>query len=60
MNLIERNPARNIPVRQPEKSRIDLSHYVLGSGQIGWLMPVGWYEIVPGDSLRLQSNVRID
>ena len=60
MNLIERNPARRIPVKRPEKSRIDLSHYVMGSGQIGWLMPVGHYEIVPGDSLSLKSNVRID
>jgi len=60
MNLIERNPARRIPVTRPEKSRIDLSHYVMGSGQIGWLMPIGHYEIVPGDSLSLSSNVRID
>lgn len=60
MNLIERNPARNIPIRKPEKSRIDLSHYVMGSGQIGWLMPIGWYDIVPGDSMNLKSSVRID
>jgi len=60
MNLIERNPARNIPIRRPEKSRIDLSHYIMGSGQIGWLMPIGWYDIVPGDSVNLKSNVRID
>ena len=60
MNLIERNPARRIPVTRPEKSRIDLSHYVMGSGQIGWIMPIGHYEIVPGDSLSLSSNVRID
>jgi len=60
MNLIERNPARRIPVKRPEKSRIDLSHYVMGSGQLGYLMPIGHYEIVPGDSLSLKSNVRID
>jgi hypothetical protein len=60
MNLIERNPARRIPVTKPEKSRIDLGHYVMGSGQLGWLMPIGHYEIVPGDSLQLKSNVRID
>ena len=60
MNLIERNPARRIPVTRPEKSRIDLSHYIMGSGQLGWLMPIGWYDIVPGDSLSLKSNVRID
>jgi hypothetical protein len=60
MNLIEKNPARRIPVNMPQKSRIDLSHYVMGSGQIGWLMPIGHYDIVPGDSLKLKSNVRID
>ena len=60
MNLIERNPARKIPVRIPEKSRIDLSHTIMGSGQLGWLMPIGWFDVVPGDSMSLQTSVRID
>ena len=58
--LIEKNPARQIPVRVPEKSRIDLSHWVLGSGQIGWLMPIGWWDCVPGDSAQIKTSLRLD
>lgn len=60
MKLIERNPARRIPVTQPDRSRIDLSHYIMGSGQLGWLMPCGFWEMVPGDSAQFKASIKID
>jgi hypothetical protein len=60
MNLLEKNPARRIPIRQPQKSRIDLSHSVFGTSQLGWLTPIQWHACIPGDSFRLKTSVRMD
>lgn len=34
-----------------------LSHYVLSTFNMGSLVPVGWYSVLPGDSVRHQSSL---
>lgn len=34
-----------------------LSHYLLSTFNMGQLVPVGWYEVLPGDSVRMQTSM---
>lgn len=42
-----------------KRSKHSLSHYVLSTFNMGNLVPVGWYDVLPGDSIRQQTSMLI-
>jgi len=39
-----------------KRSKHSLSHYQLATFDMGWLVPVGHFEVLPGDSVRMGSS----
>lgn len=50
---------KNTPIPTPQKSSFDLSHEVKMTCQIGQLIPIMWYDVVPGDSFRIKNEVLV-
>lgn len=42
-----------------KRSKHSLSHYKLFSGKMGLLMPMTWFEVLPGDTVQMASSVLI-
>lgn len=48
---------RNVPIVRHKRSRFDLSHRVLTSGNVGTLYPFEVREVYPGDSFKCETTV---
>lgn len=42
-----------------KRSKFSLSHYKLFTGDMGYLIPIAWYETLPGDTFQQQSSALI-
>lgn len=42
-----------------KRSKFSLSHYKLLTGDMGYLMPISWFEALPGDTIQMQSSALI-
>ena len=42
-----------------KRNKFSLSHYKLGTYNMGYLYPIAWYEALPGDTVQQQSSMLI-
>ena len=48
---------RDTPIPKPQRSTFDLSYEDKTSGNIGEIMPILWYDVIPGDTFAIKSEV---